>query len=173
MGDADINMGNAEPSKPSLPYNIPYPPKLEATQRKSDGSFEDTDWARQTRYYGARDHLNGNGFEVRRFNEADPTGNEKWFSDDWDVQYRLGPPSTSVKWNSVIEKWGLQVLEKVGIINLQAPKLADTYMHPIGRFASKKNPSGKDTNVCIRSSEERFGKTCARKITKPSCLPSS
>lgn len=151
MSDADIEMGGGEPLAPSLPYGIPYPPELEATQRMSDESFEITDWARHARYYGARDHPNGNGFEVRLFNEGDPagkfeqdaTGKGKWFLDDWDVQYRLGAPSTSVDWDNVIEKWGLQVLDKAGFINLH-PKLAkDSYMNPAGRFASKRNPSGK------------------------------
>ncbi|KAH0034518.1 hypothetical protein KCU78_g2247, partial [Aureobasidium melanogenum] len=143
MGDADVEMGGVEPTKPSLPYGIPYPPELEATQRMNDETFEVTDWARHARYHGVRDHPNGNGFEVRLFNEGDPTGKGKWFPDDWDVQYRLGPPSTSVRWNSVVEKWGLQVLDKAGFINLNSNP-GSSYMHPIGRFASKRNPSGMD-----------------------------
>lgn len=150
MGDTDIDMGGDEPLVSLLPYGIPYPPELEATQRMSDESFEVTDWARHARYYGARDHPNGNGSEVRLFNEGDPagkfeqdlTGKGKWFTDDWDVQYRLGAPSTSVNWDDVIRKWGLQVLDKAGFINLD-PKLHISYMNPIGRFASKRSASRK------------------------------
>lgn len=138
MGDTDIVMGNVDTTKPSLPYGTPYPPRLEATHQTSDGRFEPTDWARHARHYGARDHPNGNGFEVQPLN----TGT----SNNLNVQYRLGPPSSSVKWNSVIEKWGLQVLDKAGFINLDSSlnaKLANSYMHPTGRFASTRNPSDK------------------------------
>lgn len=145
MGNADIEMGGVGPAKPLLSYGVPYPPELEATQRTSDGSIEVTDWTKHARYYGARDHPKGSGFEVRRFNEGDPAGKGKWSSHDWDVEYRLGPPSTSVNWNNMIEKWGLQVLDKAGFINLD-PNTADSYMHPTGRFASRRNPSGKDGN---------------------------
>ncbi|KAH0372369.1 hypothetical protein KCU65_g1204, partial [Aureobasidium melanogenum] len=118
MDDPDIEMGGIEPATPSLPYGIPYPPELEPFQRMNDDIFELTDWATHATYHGARDHPNGNGFEVRLFNKGDPTGKGKWFPDDWDVQYRLGPPSTSVRWNS------------------------SSFMHPTGGFASKRNPTG-------------------------------
>ncbi|CAD0107786.1 unnamed protein product [Aureobasidium uvarum] len=152
MGSIDVDMGGVgpeRPERPSLPYGVPYPPELDLFQTLRDPAnnnaetTERLNWDRDATYYGARDDPLGEGFEVRILNFNDPTGELKWFPDDWDPQYRLGPPNPSIKWNDPISKWGLQLLDKAGFINFNLD-IASAYMEPIGRFAAKRNPANRE-----------------------------
>ncbi|KAH0394616.1 hypothetical protein KCU89_g11177, partial [Aureobasidium melanogenum] len=136
MGDADIEMSGVEPSPPILPYGVLYPPPL--PDKLSNGQHPD--WARHAYHFGARDDLWGEGFETRMFNFSDPTRNGKFSADDWDVQYMLGPANQWVSWDPITTKWGLQVLEKAGFINLEVD-VRNALADPKGRFFDKR-PSG-------------------------------
>ncbi|KAH0387923.1 hypothetical protein KCU92_g1228, partial [Aureobasidium melanogenum] len=136
MGDADTEMSGVEPSPPILPYGVLYPPPL--PDKLSNGQHPD--WARHAYHFGARDDLWGEGFETRMFNFSDPTRNGKFSADDWDIQYMLGPANQWVSWDPITTKWGLQVLEKAGFINLEVD-VRNAFGDPKGRFFDKR-PSG-------------------------------
>ncbi|KAI5199428.1 hypothetical protein E4T39_06258 [Aureobasidium subglaciale] len=55
------------------------------------------------------------------------------------AKYKLGPPSLTPDWHPLLEKWGLQVLNKAGFINYKPAKL-EQYMDPIGQGAKERNP---------------------------------
>lgn len=55
----------------------------------------------------------------------------------------LGPPSRRVEWCDVIEKWGLQLLNKAGFLNLDLG-LPDMSIDPQGRYLSKRPEYWKD-----------------------------
>lgn len=149
MGDADVNMGGVEPLKPLLPYNVLYPPELpDKIKYRNQGQIHerDPDWSRDARYFGARDDgLFGEGFEVRPWNYEDLSLKGKFHSDDWDVQYRLGPPS-ELPWSDVITKWGLQVLNKAGFLNLDLG-FPESMMGIQGRYLPKRPTAWKDEAV--------------------------
>lgn len=138
MDDADIEMSDIEPANPWLPYGIPYPPPL-PDKLKFDGQSdeEEPNWETYATFFGARDDLWGEGFEIRLFNFDDPTGKGKYLADDWDVQYRLGRPADSREFDPTTTKWGLQVLDKAGFINLDMP-VHGALVGPKGRFFNKR-----------------------------------
>lgn len=120
MGDTDIEMDDVEPENPWLPYGIPYPPPLPAKIRLGGHNEKDPNWTRDAYFLGARDDLWGESFEMRRFNPSDPLGRGKFDKADWNVQYMLGPANPLVCWDPISTKWGLQVLDKAGFMNLEA-----------------------------------------------------
>jgi hypothetical protein len=152
MGDTDVNMGGVEPEKPPLPYGILYPPPLPnkvLVMRDGQRHERDPDWSKDAKYYGARDDLWGDGFETRYFNHNDPSlkghnhaGNHP---DDWEVQYRLGNPSETPCMD-VLAKWGLQVLDKAGFLNLDLG-IPDAILGPRGRYLPKRPAVWKDEVV--------------------------
>jgi hypothetical protein len=143
MGNTDVNMSGVEPEKPPLPYGVLYPPPLPDkiwVMRDGQRHEIDPDWSKHAKYYGARDDLWGDGFETRFSIHKGPSlkghnhaGNHP---DDWDVQYRLGNPSDE-SCVDVIAKWGLQVLDKAGFINLQLG-VSDSMLDLKGRYFSKR-----------------------------------
>ncbi|KAH0037411.1 hypothetical protein KCU78_g1693, partial [Aureobasidium melanogenum] len=131
MGDTDIEMGGVELENPWLPYGISYPPPLpDKVMLEGQSDEQDPDWGRDAYFVGARDDLWGEGFEVRAFNPSDPLGRGKFHKDEWNVQYMLGPANPLVHWDPISMKWGLQVLEKAGFINLEADVRNNAYADP-------------------------------------------
>ncbi|KAG9657849.1 hypothetical protein KCU64_g4920, partial [Aureobasidium melanogenum] len=123
MGDTDIEMGGVEPENPWLPYGIPYPPPLpDKLMLEGQSNEQDPDWARDAYFFGRG----------------------KFHKDDWNVQYMLGPANPLVHWDSISMKWGLQVLEKAGFINLQADVRNNTSADPKGRFFDKRPSNWRD-----------------------------
>ncbi|KAG9949612.1 hypothetical protein KCU85_g4242, partial [Aureobasidium melanogenum] len=148
MDDADIDMGSLELENPWLPYGIPYPPPLPDKLRlKGQSNEQDPDWARHAYHYGARDDLWGEGFEVRVFNYNDPLGKGRHHTDDWNVEYMLGPANPWLSWDPISTKWGLQVLERAGFINLQADVRNNASVEPKGRFFDKRPSNWRDDLV--------------------------
>jgi hypothetical protein len=141
IGDSDVNTNGVEPERPLLPYGIPYPPTLPEKIKLYQGEHRliDPDWRRYAKYLGARDDLWGEGFEIRSLG---PTANPN-FAGDWEVQYRLGPPSKDVEWDDVIAKWGLQLLGKAGFLNLDL-ELPDAGSDPQGRYFPKRPEAWRD-----------------------------
>ncbi|KAG9791120.1 hypothetical protein KCU75_g2683, partial [Aureobasidium melanogenum] len=131
MGDTDIEMDGVELENPWLPYGISYPPPLpDKVMLEGQSDEQDPDWGRDAYFVGARDDLWGEGFEVRAFNPSDPLGRGKFHKDEWNVQYMLGPANPLVHWDPISMKWGLQVLEKAGFINLEADVRNNAYADP-------------------------------------------
>lgn len=141
MGDADIDMGGIDPGRPPLPYGIPYPPALPDKIRWQDGEDEiDPNWFVHAKYFGARDNKAGDGFDTRSCHpNLKGKGN---FTGNWEVDYWLGRPS-EVQWSRVISKWGLQVLDAAGFLNLNLG-LPNASADPQGRYFSKRPEALKD-----------------------------
>lgn len=101
---------------PSL-WNVrpPYAPQL-PLEFDAQGNLVQPQWKNINGKYTARLNPQGNGFLVRRLNLNHPEG--KNHDDDWPAKCILGPPS-GLSWESVPEKFGLQVLEDAGFINFQ------------------------------------------------------
>lgn len=124
-------MSGVGPERPlPLPYGIPYPPslplKIQDPQYVHGGQI-DADWAKHGKYFGVRDDPSGaGGFEVRPLNKPKDQSLKALLKrkrdddddDDWIVQYRLGRPSENVPWIDIVSKWGLQLLDKAGFLNL-------------------------------------------------------
>ncbi|KAG9644994.1 hypothetical protein KCV04_g4006, partial [Aureobasidium melanogenum] len=145
MGDTDIEMDGVELENPWLPYGISYPPPLpDKVMLEGQSDEQDPDWGRDAYFVGARDDLWGEGFEVRAFNPSDPLGRGKFHKDEWNVQYMLGPANPLVHWDPISMKWGLQVLEKAGFINLEADVRNNTSADPKGRFFDKRPSNWRD-----------------------------
>jgi len=136
----DLNMAE----RPQLPYGIPYPPELpDRIQLPGQHGQTDPDWREHGRYYGARDDLWGEGFDIRPL-RYDPAGNElPRLPGEWEAQYMLGPPSRGVEWSDVIAKWGLQVLNKAGFLNLDLD-LPEMTADPQGRYFPNRPQFWKD-----------------------------
>ncbi|KAI4849115.1 hypothetical protein E4T44_03545 [Aureobasidium sp. EXF-8845] len=143
MGDNGVRKGGFRPST-TLPYDIRYPPSLpdKIQFKHKDTGHEmdiDSNWSVHAKYIGLRDDLWGQGFETRLFNCNDPSLKGKHKPDDWDVQYRLGSPSEErLNWNNLVTKWGLQVLDKAGFLNLDMG-LPDGLLAPRGRYFDKRS----------------------------------
>lgn len=149
MGDAFFRVSDDEPEEPPLPYGIPYPPALPdkiSVERNGRRHEIDPDWLRHAAHFGARDDPSGEGFEIRRFNPDDPTGNGARFPGDWDVQYRLGAPSHVHTWMDVISKWGLQVLDKAEFLKLDLG-LPDSMLSIQGRYFPKRPAGWRDDAI--------------------------
>ncbi|KEQ68065.1 hypothetical protein M436DRAFT_59237, partial [Aureobasidium namibiae CBS 147.97] len=145
MDDADVNMGGIDPARPLLPYGIPYPPALPDKLRWQDGEGEiDPDWRRHAKYFGARDNVRGDGFDIRSCH-PNLKGNGS-STGSWEVDYRLGPPSNGVVWNDVIAKWGLQVLDAAGFLDLDFG-LPHSSQEPRGRYFLKRPEVWKDETL--------------------------
>lgn len=142
MGDANVNVGGVNPQKPQFPYGIPHPPALPTKIKWQDGDGEiDPDWRRHAKYFGARDNIRGDGFDTRSCHPK-LKGNDD-FTGNWKVDYRLGLPSDGVVWNSLISKWGLQILDQAGFLNLNLG-LPDASTDPQGRYFPKRPEVWKD-----------------------------
>jgi hypothetical protein len=150
MGDAFLRMSDDEPEEPPLPYGIPYPPALPnkiSVERRNGRRHEiDPNWLRHAAQFGARDDPGGQGFQIRPFSRDDPTGNGARFPGDWDVQHRLGAPSPLHTWTYVISKWGLQVLDKAGFLNLDLD-LPDSMLSIQGRYFPKRPAGWRDDTI--------------------------
>ena len=148
MNDTTDHTSGTGPGKPLLPYGIPYPPPLPGKigyEENGQAHLIDPDWSKHARFFGARDDLWGEGFQTRAYHNDDPTGNGRRFQGDWDVQYRLGNPS-NVPWPDVVAKWGLQVLDKAGFINLNLGR-PDSMYNTQGRFFPKRPAAWKGDTV--------------------------
>ncbi|TIA56228.1 hypothetical protein D6C77_07049 [Aureobasidium pullulans] len=138
MGDSDVSMSGVEPDDGLLAYGIPYPPALDDTITFSDGSAEPPDWEIYAKYYGARFKPGGNGFDVRLINFNDPSGEGKYFEEDWPYEYHLGAPDDRPDgWDPPIQKWGLKLLDAAGFINNPTQE-AVSYMAPHGKWAPER-----------------------------------
>jgi hypothetical protein len=141
MSDNGGRRGGFRPST-TLPYDIRYPPALpdKMHSRHKDTGHEmdiDSNWSVHAKHFGLRDDVWGQGFETRLFNYNDPSLKGKHYPYDWDVQYRLGRPSEGVFWHDLVTKWGLQVLDKAGFLNLDMGT-PDTLLAPRGRYLPKR-----------------------------------
>lgn len=133
---------------PPLPYNIPYPPslplKIQDPQYAHGGQI-DADWAKHGKYFGARDDPSGTGgFQVRPLNKPKDQSLKALLKrkrndedDDWSVQYRLGRPSENVPWTDLVSKWGLQLLDKAGFLNLDLGP-PESLLAPQSRYLPKR-----------------------------------
>jgi len=152
MSNIGTVMNGVGPERPPpLPYGIPYPPSLPLRIQDPQyayGGQIDADWAKHGKYFGARDDPSGaRGFEIRPLNKPKKDQslkaslkrkrNDDEDDDEWDIQYRLGRPSESVPWIDLVAKWGLQVLDKAGFLNLDLgpPK---SLLAPQSRYLSKR-----------------------------------
>ncbi|KAH0372376.1 hypothetical protein KCU65_g1203, partial [Aureobasidium melanogenum] len=145
MDDAEIDTDSFDPENLWLPYGIPYPPPLPDKLRvKGQSNARDPDWTRDAYFFGARDDLWGESFEVRPFNPNDPLDRGKFHKDDWNVQYMLGPANPLVRWDPISTKWGLQVLEKAGFMNIEADVRNDASADPKGQLFDKRPSDGQD-----------------------------
>ncbi|THY07309.1 hypothetical protein D6D02_07263 [Aureobasidium pullulans] len=124
MAHPDVSMGGTNAG--SSTFSIPHAPKF------PDGNLRDT-----ARDFGARENPDGNSFEVRPIDPDDLTGEGRLSPDDFPIQYRLGPPCKSMGWSEVVHKWGLQMLERAGFLNVDVLLADDWYMSPFGKFAAK------------------------------------
>lgn len=141
MGDTD---GWLQPGKPLLPFGVLHPPTLPDKIRFQDVAGEvDLDWREHAKYFGAREDHYREGFETWPLNK-DPAGNVRpRFPGDWEVEYRLGSPSDGVRWDDVIAKWGLPVLNKAGFLNLDLGPPA-ALLGPQGRYFHQRPELWKD-----------------------------
>jgi hypothetical protein len=153
MGNTDANMSGVEPERPPLPYGVLYPPPMPGSRWVTrDGQRYEIalDWSKHAKFVGARDDLWGEGFESRAFNHNDPSlkgrNHREPHPDDWDVQYRLGSPNEGMVWSDIITKWGLQILDKAGFINLDLG-LPDSLLGPQGRYFPKRPEAWKDETI--------------------------
>jgi hypothetical protein len=139
MDDNGARKGGFKPST-SLPYDIRWPPALPDKLRIKQGGQDrevDSNWLVHAQHIGLGDDLWGQGFEIRSFNRNDPSLKGKHNPHDWDVQYRLGCPSERLQWNDLVTKWGLQVLDKAGFLNLDMG-VPDGLLAPWGRYLDKR-----------------------------------
>ncbi|KAK5999411.1 hypothetical protein QM012_005536 [Aureobasidium pullulans] len=131
------------PSDRLRTYTAMDPPQL-PNVTVIGGDVHQTEWNKHIWRYTARKDIFGTGFEVRQMQIDTFDGYEvPDMADDnyWLPKYNLGPPTQTGYWNGLIEKWGFPVLEKAGFLNYY-PRDGDDYIDPIGRLASKRNPSG-------------------------------
>ena len=124
MAHPDVSMGGTNAG--SSTFSSPHAPKF------PDGNLRNT-----AREFGARETPDGNSFEVRPIDPDDPTGEGRLSPDDFPIQYRLGPPCKSMGWSEVVHKWGLQMLERAGFLNVDVLLADDWYMSPFGKFAAE------------------------------------
>ncbi|THZ86233.1 hypothetical protein D6C83_09458, partial [Aureobasidium pullulans] len=110
MAHPDVSMGGTNAG--SSTFSIPHAPKF------PDGNLRNT-----AREFGARENPDGNSFEI--------------LMNDFPIQYRLGPPCKSMGWSEVVHKWGLQMLERAGFLNVDVLLADDWYMSPFGKFAAE------------------------------------
>lgn len=124
MAHPDVSMGGTNAG--SSTFSIPHAPKF------PDGNLRNT-----AREFGARENPDGNSFEVRPIDPDDLTGEGRLSPDDFPIQYRLGPPCKSMGWSEVVHKWGLQMLERAGFLNVDVLLADGWYMSPFGKFAAE------------------------------------
>ncbi|KAI4854036.1 hypothetical protein E4T44_00453 [Aureobasidium sp. EXF-8845] len=131
------------PSDQLRTYTAIHPPQLPA-YTYLNGQDWTTRWIEDSWRYTARAYKDwdGSGFEVRQmridnFGDLEPRDpNDAGY---WPPKYALGPPSQEKEWHTLIEKWGLPILEKAGFLNYY-PAQNDRDMDPIGRLAGARNP---------------------------------
>ena len=152
MEDSDVDMEDSDVNNGSifdgwLPFKIPYPPKFPGSiAMKGNYTLVDPDLELYAKNFGATDNPDGKGFQIRQLNKADPIGG-KFSDDEFDVKYRLGSSSESRHWHDLVHKWGLQLLDRAGFINvpIQEPEEDD----PVGRHARNLRDITKDLNEQI------------------------
>lgn len=135
-GDADMT----EPEQPRG-YNVPLPPEP-PSKVDEHGNITLEFWSDIRDRYTVRLRDDKTYFEIREFNDDDPTGMGRRFEGDWPKMYSMGPPSEAPDYNPIHEKYGLKILNAAGYINSIYPTESMTF-GPMGRLygSSFRNPT--------------------------------
>ncbi|TIA49454.1 hypothetical protein D6C79_03582 [Aureobasidium pullulans] len=123
-GDESMSDASSDDVQP-IDYKIPTPPMLPPwTYHK--GKLRPIDWPEDTKHYYARRNFSGTGFDVLPEDFIVPGVPDLW-------PYRMGPPTSTVNCNDLIDVYGLQVLNAAGFISYHQTD-ADTFMYPQARW---------------------------------------
>lgn len=77
--------------------------------------FGNDDYSLLVDHYTWRENPDTHLLEWRMINVDDPEG--KFEGDTWATAGRYGPPNLTARWDHLVQKWGLHLLEYAGFIN--------------------------------------------------------
>ncbi|KAI5200401.1 hypothetical protein E4T38_06557 [Aureobasidium subglaciale] len=141
VGDSDTSsiVSVDTPDLDSLRTYTPIDPLVLPPLTLVGNKWELTDWKEHSWRYTAQKEPTSKTFNVRQMYITNFDDTEAPDPDVFPAKYKLGPPSLRDDWNPLLDKWGMQVLNKAGFINYTPPS-SEKYMDPIGHGAEERNP---------------------------------
>ncbi|KAI5271574.1 hypothetical protein E4T47_05077 [Aureobasidium subglaciale] len=141
VGDSDTSsIVSVDTPDPDMlrTYTSMDPPVLPPLTLVENNS-ELTDWKEHSWRYTAQKDPASKSFNVRQMHIKNFDDGEVPDPHVFSAKYKLGPPSLRDDWNPLLDKWGMQVLNKAGFINHTASR-SEKYMDPKGHGAEERNP---------------------------------